>query len=114
MANFLFVLSREDNETATRAFHLAKSAHAKGHQTHLFLIDGGVIWADVTRNFKINTVNGDCPYDYFPYLVENKVEIDVCEPCFKARGMDDSNFFSNMTLSTNLIELAEKAKLFYL
>ena len=32
MANFLFVLSKDDNETATRCFQLAKIANINGAQ----------------------------------------------------------------------------------
>jgi sulfur relay (sulfurtransferase) complex TusBCD TusD component (DsrE family) len=77
MANFLFVLSRDDNEAATRCFQFAKIAHSKGHQTNVFLIDNGVKWADSTRDQSAKTLTGDCPEDYLPYLVENEVPIGV-------------------------------------
>ena len=77
MANFLFVLSKEDDEPATRCFQFAKIAHSKGHAVNLFLIDGGVTWADNTRDLNKKTVTGDCPNDYLPYLVENEVPIGV-------------------------------------
>jgi sulfur relay (sulfurtransferase) complex TusBCD TusD component (DsrE family) len=77
MANFLFVLSQDDNEKATRCFQFAKIAHSKGHQTHLFLIDNGVNWANSEKDYSVKTVTGDCPNDYFPYLVENQVPIGV-------------------------------------
>jgi len=51
MANFLFVLNRDNNEAATRCFQFAKIAHSKGHLTNVFLIDGGVNWADSGRDF---------------------------------------------------------------
>jgi len=77
MANFLFMLSREDNEAATRCFQFAKIAHSKEHKVNLFFIDSGVTWADSTRNLNIKTYTGDCPNDYLPYLVENEVPIGV-------------------------------------
>lgn len=77
MTNFLFVLSQDDNEKATRCFQFAKIAHSKGYNTTLFLVDGGVMWADSGRDFTINTTTGDCPNDYLPYLVENQVPIGV-------------------------------------
>ena len=77
MANFLFVLSRDDNEAATRCFQFAKIAHSKGHKTDVFFIDGAVMWADSNRNFKEKTATGDCPDDYLPYLVENEIPIGV-------------------------------------
>lgn len=77
MANFLFVLSRDDNEAATRCFQFAKIAHSKGHPTDLFFIDDGVRWADSGRDPSVNTATGDCPNDYLPYLVENQVPIGV-------------------------------------
>jgi tRNA 2-thiouridine synthesizing protein D len=77
MANFLFVLSRDDNEAATRCFQFAKIAHSKGHQTDLFFVDNGVNWADSGRDLSVNTITGDCPNDYLPYLVENQVPIGV-------------------------------------
>lgn len=46
MAKFLFVLSRDDNEATTRCFQFAKIAHSKGHGVNVFMIDGGVLWAN--------------------------------------------------------------------
>ncbi len=77
MANFLFVLSRDDNEAATRCFQFANIAHSKGHKTNLFLIDDGVNWADSARDLNLKTATGDCPNDYLPSLVENQVPIGV-------------------------------------
>jgi sulfur relay (sulfurtransferase) complex TusBCD TusD component (DsrE family) len=77
MADFLFILSKDDNENATRCFQFAKIAHSKGHDVNLFMIDGGVMWADKERDFNRKTITGDCPNDYFPYLVENQVPVGV-------------------------------------
>jgi sulfur relay (sulfurtransferase) complex TusBCD TusD component (DsrE family) len=77
MANFLFVLSRDDNQAATRCFQFAQIAHQKGHQVNLFFIDDGVLWADKTRDLTQKTPTGDCPQDYLPYLVEHGVPIGV-------------------------------------
>ncbi len=77
MANFLFVLSQNDNEKATRCFQFAKIAHSKGHAVNLFLIDDGVRWADQSRDLSQKTDTGDCPQDYLSYLVENEVPIGV-------------------------------------
>ncbi len=77
MSDFLFVLSKDDNENATRCFQFAKIAHSKGHAVNIFMIDGGVMWADKERDFTQETVTGDCPNDYFPYLVENQVPVGV-------------------------------------
>jgi len=77
VANFLFVLSQDDNEKATRCFQFAKIAHSKGHAVNVFMIDGGVMWANNERDFMQKTGTGDCPNDYFPYLVENEVPFGV-------------------------------------
>ena len=77
MANFLFVLSQDDNQKATRCYQFAKIAHSKGHKVNVFLIDDGVLWADSSRNFNIKTATGDCPNDYLPYLVEKEIQIGV-------------------------------------
>ncbi len=77
MANFLFVLSKDDNEAATRCFQFSKIAHSKGHKTDICFIDNGVNWADSERKLNIPTPTGDCPNDYLPYLVENQVPIGV-------------------------------------
>ena len=77
MANFLFVLSRDDNQAATRCFQFVQIAHSKGHQVNLFLIDDGVMWADSSRDLTTNTPTGDCPGDYLPYLVDNEVPVGV-------------------------------------
>ncbi len=77
MAKFLFVLGKDDNEKATRCFQFAKIAHGKGHGVNLFFIDGGVTWADKSRDMTQKTPTGDCPEDYLAYLVENQVSIGV-------------------------------------
>jgi len=77
MPNFLFVLSQDDNQKATRCYQFAKIAHSKGHKVNLFLIDDGVLWADSSRELNIKTPTGDCPNDYLPYLVENEIPIGV-------------------------------------
>jgi len=77
MANFLFTLGRDDNEAATRCFQFAKIAHSKGHKVNLFFTDGGVLWADKTRDFTVKTATGDCPNDYLPYLVEKEIPVGV-------------------------------------
>ena len=77
MANFLFTLSRDDNEAATRCFHLAKIAHSEGHNVNIFLFDNGVMWADSLRELNIKTDSGDCPNDYLPYLVEKQIPTGI-------------------------------------
>ncbi|MFH1480543.1 MAG: DsrE family protein [Pseudomonadota bacterium] len=77
MAHFLFILSQDDNEKATRCFQFAKIAHSKGHRVNLFFIDSGVLWADSKRDLTVKTPTGDCPMDYLPYLVEKEVPIGV-------------------------------------
>ena len=77
MANFLFILSRDDKEAATRCFQFAQIAHSKGHKTDLFLINDGVNWANSKRDLNVKTATGDCPNDYLPYLVKNEVSIGV-------------------------------------
>ena len=52
MANFLFVLSKDDNEAATRCFQFAKIAHTKGHKTNLFFIDGGGYVGGFRKGFR--------------------------------------------------------------
>jgi sulfur relay (sulfurtransferase) complex TusBCD TusD component (DsrE family) len=77
MANFLFILSQDDNEAATRCFQFAKIAHSKEHSVNVFLIDSGVLWANNERDLTQKTGTDDCPNDYLPYLVENEVPIGV-------------------------------------
>ena len=114
MANFLFILSRDDNEAATRCFQFAKIAFSKGHQTDLFFIDNGVFWADSEKDFNLKTATGDCPNDYLPYLIENQVPIGVWIPCANARQVDEAKFFTNMSLDggPHLIDMAAEAKVF--
>jgi tRNA 2-thiouridine synthesizing protein D len=114
MAEFLFILSRDDNEALTRCFQFAKIAHSKGHKVNLFFIDAGVLWANRKRNFNQKTTTGDCPNDYLPYLVENQVPIGICTPCAKNRQVDEGSFFTNMLLDggPHLIDMAAEAKVF--
>lgn len=114
MENFLFILSKDDNEAATRCFQFARIAHEKGHTVNLFFIDGGVNWANKQRDLTIRTATGDCPEDYWPYLVENEVKTGICTPCAKNRALDESEFFTNMQLDggPHLIDMAAEAKVF--
>jgi sulfur relay (sulfurtransferase) complex TusBCD TusD component (DsrE family) len=114
MENFLFVLSKDDNEAATRCFQFAQIAHSKGHHVDLFFIDGGVTWADRERDLTIKTKTGDCPQDYLPYLVDNAVQIGICTPCANNRSLDEAKFFANMQLDggPHLIDMAAEAKVF--
>lgn len=77
MARYLFILGRDDNEAATRCFQFAKVAKDKNHEVEMFLIDGGVIWADKNRDLTQKTVTGDSPADYLPDLVEKEVPCGV-------------------------------------
>ena len=77
MANFLFVLSKDENQAVTRCFQFSHIAHSKGHQVDIFFIEDGVLWADSTRNLTAKTTTGDCPNDFLPYLVENEIPIGV-------------------------------------
>jgi sulfur relay (sulfurtransferase) complex TusBCD TusD component (DsrE family) len=112
MAKFLFILGKDDNEAATRCFQFARIAHAKGHHVNLFFIDGGVFWADAARDLGTKTLTGDCPGDYLPYLLQEEIEIGVCTPCAKNRGLDEARFHPNMRLDgePHLIDLAAEAR----
>ena len=77
MENFVYTLSKKDINLATRCFQFAKISHEKGHNVNIFFIEDGTLWADNTLDFKEKTINGDCPDDYFPYLVENEIPIGV-------------------------------------
>ena len=114
MANFLFILSKDENEAVTRCCQFAKIAHSKGHHVDMFFIDGGVMWANKDRDFTKTTTTGDCPGDYMSYLIENEVKIGICTPCAQNRNLDEANFFSNMALDggPHLIDLAAEAKVF--
>lgn len=77
MANFLFLLSKDDNEAATRCFQFAKVAKDKGHEVDMFLVDDGVMWADKNRDLSRKTTTGDSPGDYLPGLVNSNVPCGV-------------------------------------
>ena len=114
MARYLFILGQESNEAATRCFQFAKVAADKGHQVDLFMIDGGVEWANSKRDFSLKTITGDSPNDYLPTLVEREIPIGVWIPCAKSRQVDESQFFSNMYLggAPAIIEISSEAKVF--
>ncbi len=77
MAQYVFVLRSEEVDAATRCYQFAKVAHSKGHEVNLFLIDDGVLWANSARDYTVKSKTGDCPSDYFPYLVEHEVPVGV-------------------------------------
>lgn len=77
MAKYLFILGKDDNEAATRCFQFAKVARDKGHEVEMFLVDGGVMWADKNRALSQKTTTGDSPGDYLPALVDQEVSCGV-------------------------------------
>ena len=77
MANMLFLLSKDDNEAATRCFQFAKVAVDKGHHVEMFFLDGGVMWADKGRDLSMKTTTEDSPGDYLPSLVDSEVPCGV-------------------------------------
>lgn len=114
MAQFVFTLTRDDVNMATRCFQFAKVAHEKGNEVFIFLMEDGTKWADTTRDFTQKGITGDCPNDYFPYLEENEITVGVCPPCAAARGIDERNFASNMMLdgAPHVLELVAEGKVF--
>jgi len=77
MATITIYLKRGDVDAATRAFQMAKVAHAQGHQTSLFMSDDGVYWADKNRSLDEKTGTNDTAREFLPYLVEKEVPIYV-------------------------------------
>ncbi|MFP4213992.1 MAG: DsrE family protein [Desulfohalobiaceae bacterium] len=77
MAKYLFILSKDDNEAATRCFQFAKVAKDKEHEVEMFLVDGGVMWANKDRDLSQKTTTGDAPGDYLPTLVDREVPCGV-------------------------------------
>ncbi len=72
MAKFLFVLGTDDPSKATRCMQLAKVAAESGHQTDVFLVDDGVVFArKETPQAKAKT--GDGVEQYLPFLVDKAV-----------------------------------------
>ncbi|HUW64622.1 MAG TPA: DsrE family protein [Spirochaetia bacterium] len=116
MAKFLFVLSRglEDPTRATRAFHLAKVARDKGHTVDIFLVDDGVVYAELGFAENVKAPTGDGVKPYLDFLVEKEVPFYVCTPCARARNLDEENFIPGARLATadRLIELAAEASVF--
>jgi hypothetical protein len=52
MADFLFVLSQDNADKATRCFQFAKIAHEKGHKANMVL-DGGPHLIDLAAEAKV-------------------------------------------------------------
>lgn len=95
----LFVLGKDDIESATRCFLFAKIAHQSGMDVQLFLIDGGVHWAHAERDGSEPCETGDCPQDNLPYLIDNNIPCGVCVPCAEARGVTEEHFYPNMRMA---------------
>lgn len=114
MKKMIFVLSRDDSEAATRCFLFARIAHESGHDVTIFLIDGGVWWADRERDCTARCDTGDCVQDHLPYLVENNISIGVCLPCAKGRELSEEQFHPNMRLAKGkeLIEMVAASSTF--
>jgi len=114
MKKMTFVLSRDDSETATRCFLFAKISHESGHDVQVFLIDGGVHWADQGKDGSKRCETGDCVDDHLAYLVDNNIPVGVCLPCAKGRNLAEEGFHSNMRLAKGkeLIEMAVESSTF--
>ena len=89
-------------------------AKDKNHEVEMFLIDGGVMWADKNRDLTQKTVTGDSPGDYLPDLMEKEVPCGVWIPCAKSRQVGEELFYSNMYLggAPRIIDIAENARVF--
>jgi len=57
MANFLFILSKDENEPATRCFQLAKIAHSKDITSICFLSTGCHV-GELNEDLHVKTITG--------------------------------------------------------
>ncbi len=93
---------------SVRGLHLATVAHKMGKNVAVFLLDEGVYLArkGMTDNLKAPT--GDIGDDLLLYLQEFEVPIYACEPCAKARQIEEKDLQEGIQMApaSKLFELA--------
>ena len=93
---------------STRAIHLATVAHREGKNVTLFLLDEAVYLAKKGLIDHLRAATGDIADDLMTYLQANSVQVLVCTPCAKARGISESDLIDGARMGTaiELIHLA--------
>jgi predicted peroxiredoxin len=93
---------------ATRAFQMAKIAKEKGAEVTLFLVDEAVYLAKAGVADTVKAPTGDELKTYRAFLQDQAVDVLVCTPCAKARGIDQDELIKGARLETGatLIDLA--------
>lgn len=107
----LIVLScgTDNPNRATRALFFAVTAHKKGKQVSVFLLDEAVYLArrGITENLRSAT--GDSADDHLHYLQEFEVPLLVCTPCAVTRRITEADLVAGarMAKGDELIDLAD-------
>jgi len=107
----LVVLScgTDNPNRATRALFFAVTAHKKGKQVSVFLLDEAVYLArrGITANLRAAT--GDSADDHLHYLQEFGVPLLVCTPCAMTRQITTADLVAGarMAKADELIDLAD-------
>ncbi len=116
MAKFLFVLTRglDDPVRATRCIHLAKVAKEGGHEVNIFLVDDGVMVANIGMVDNIKSPTGDELKVLLEYLIQAQVPIMVCTPSADIRHMAQDDIVESARFETAkvLISLAADSTVF--
>ncbi len=93
---------------ATRAFQMAKIAKEKNAVVTVFLVDDAVYLAKEGVADTVKAPTGDELKSYLAFIQDKAVDIMVCTPCAKARGITQEEFIKGARLETGttLIDLA--------
>ncbi len=106
----LIVLScgTDNPNRATRALFLAVTAHKKGKETAVFLLDDGVFIAKKGIAANLTAATGDRADDHLTYLQGYSVPILACTPCVKSRMFSESDLIegARMAAGDEMIDLA--------
>jgi predicted peroxiredoxin len=80
MAKMLFINSNgfEKAGRATRVFQFAKVAREKGHDVYVFLIDDGIIWAQLGMAEGARASTGEEMRPFIDYLLQHDSHIYAC------------------------------------
>ncbi len=88
---FIIMTGPEHPVRTTRAMMFACRAVEEGHEVSVFLVDDAVYLHNMVLAGNIAAATGDTLMQYLQVLLDFKVEVMVCLPCAKARGITEQD-----------------------
>ncbi|MBU4243403.1 MAG: DsrE family protein, partial [Proteobacteria bacterium] len=104
MSKYQFIISAgpENPVRATRSVMFATKAVDDGHEVSLFLVDDAVYLTNPALTEHVRAATGDTLMQYLQVILDQNIEVMVCLPCAKARGINESALPSHWRLAKGI------------